>query len=140
MHNSNSSIKVGKIIEEFNSTVEDKDGIHQILLLRVRNNLILQLNGRINNYTAVNFLEKLQPLIGSKKIDRFIVDLSKCQMVTSSIIGFAAFFMMQMKNAGGQNFVIHPNETVVKILRVLKLDAMYELKDKVEDIIGELQG
>jgi anti-anti-sigma factor len=129
-----SSMKVGKIIQEFNSIVKDGDGVNQISLLRIKKVLLLQVKGKISNINTGDLLEKLQPLSMSDKINVFVFDLSGCISIGSSAVGFIVFFMMQMKRNGGANYLLKPNESVVKMMRILKVDTIYDIKDSLDDV------
>lgn len=130
-----SSMKVGIIIEEFNSIVQDKDGVSHIVLLRVKQVLVLQVKGKLTNLNTGSLLEKLQPLCSTDKVKKFVVDLSQCASMTSSVVGFIIFFMMQLKGHGGKSYLVKPSEGVVKMLHILNVGSIYELRDSVDEVL-----
>lgn len=129
------SLEVGKIIEEFNSITKGNDGDSFISLIRVSNTLKLQITGTVSDVSMGALLEKLQPLSRSEKITRFAVDLSRCTTVPSPVVGFLAFFMMQFQRGGGSNYVIRPSESLIKMFRVMRVDAIYQITDTFDDVL-----
>jgi anti-sigma B factor antagonist len=87
-------------------------------------------SGRITQGECGPYQEPLSQLLGPNAYARRVVlDLSDAAYIDSSGIGWLLTCHKRMKEAGGNLTLLSPQPVVANVLRVLRLDQVFEITD-----------
>jgi len=112
-------LKMAEILED-QSTQEN--GVRVVLLVKM-------------DLTVANaelFRECLDMYIEMNRTD-LILDFSRIRFIDSSALGVLVRAARTYEKAGGQITLIRPNESIKKIMRVVRLDQMVSVQDRLPD-------
>jgi anti-sigma B factor antagonist len=105
-----------------NYTVSEKDGI-----------VILSLAGKImGGPEATEINDKINQLIDDKKL-KVVVDLKNVEWMNSSGLGILIGAVTLLKNNDGTLFLIHVSERIKNLLKITKLNAVFELRETLSE-------
>jgi anti-sigma B factor antagonist len=97
-----------------------------VLLLRLSGDLIGEDNG-------ANILDKVNNAI-QDKLRVCIIDISSLRYINSSGIGVLITILTKFRNKGGEVYLMRPSETVQKLLVITKLNAIFQIIQKEEEV------
>lgn len=98
------------------------------------NALILRLSGDlIGEDNGANILDKANTAI-QDQIRTCIIDISKLRYINSSGIGVLITILTKFRNKGGEVYLMKPSETVQKLLVITKLNAIFQVIQKEEEV------
>ena len=106
------------------------------LKTETRNNtLILRLSGDlIGEDNGLGVLEAVSEAI-SKGITVCIIDISGLRYINSSGIGVLITVLTKFRNKGGEVYLMKPSESVQKLLVITKLNAIFQVIQKEEEVL-----
>jgi anti-anti-sigma factor len=90
--------------------------------------LILSADGGLNSQNAEQFVDELQNLVdaGAQKL---IVDCTKLSYISSYGIGILIRLHKRLAEGGGEVKIAAVDSPIVKVLRLLRLDTVFEIYD-----------
>ncbi|MDH5365347.1 MAG: STAS domain-containing protein [Cyclobacteriaceae bacterium] len=109
-------------------TSEIKEGI---LVVNLTGDLI----GEDNGFTL---LELVNDTI-SNKIIKCVINISDLRYINSSGIGVLITVLTKFRNKGGEVYLVKPSESVKKLLIITKLNAIFNVSEKIEEAILKLK-
>lgn len=98
-----------------------------VLILRLSGDLIGEDNG-------ANILEKANEAI-QEGVRTCIVDISDVRYINSSGIGVLITILTKFRNKDGEVFLMRPSEAVQKLLVITKLNAIFQIIQREEEIL-----
>ena len=106
------------------------------LKTEIRNNtLILRLSGDlIGEDNGLGVLEAVAEAI-TKGIVTCIIDISGLRYINSSGIGVLITVLTKFRNKGGEVYLMKPSESVQKLLVITKLNAIFHVIQKEEEVL-----
>jgi anti-sigma B factor antagonist len=101
----------------------------------IRNNkLILQLSGDlIGEDSGSNVINVVSNAL-QDKIAACIIDISGLRYINSSGIGVLITILTKFRNKGGEVYLMKPSENVQKLLVITKLNAIFQIIQKEEEV------
>ncbi|MEM6964771.1 MAG: STAS domain-containing protein [Bacteroidota bacterium] len=98
---------------------------------------VLQVNSLLNEYDNKSIMQDVESKIdnGWKK---FVLDLSKTDIMNSVGLNFLIFMLKRAKRSGGSFAVANASESIVKLLEVTKLKSFFQLAPSVDDAMQSL--
>jgi anti-sigma B factor antagonist len=101
----------------------------------LKNTLILRLSGDlIGEDNGLGVLEEVSKAI-SKGIAACIIDISGLRYINSSGIGVLITVLTKFRNKGGEVYLMKPSESVKKLLVITKLNAIFQVIQKEEEVL-----
>ena len=97
-----------------------------VLILRLSGDLIGEDNG-------ANILDKVSNAIHDN-IRVCVIDISNLRYINSSGIGVLITILTKFRNKGGEVYLMKPSETVQKLLVITKLNAIFQIIQKEEEV------
>ena len=106
------------------------------LKTETRNNtLILRLSGDlIGEDNGLGVLEAVGAAI-SAGIQTCIIDISGLRYINSSGIGVLITVLTKFRNKGGEVYLMKPSESVQKLLVITKLNAIFQVIQKEDEVL-----
>ncbi len=106
------------------------------LKTETRNNtLILRLSGDlIGEDNGLGVLEAVGQAI-TNGIVACIIDISGLRYINSSGIGVLITVLTKFRNKGGEVYLMKPSESVQKLLVITKLNAIFQVIQKEEEVL-----
>lgn len=106
------------------------------LKIESRNNtLILRLSGDlIGEDNGLGVLEAVGNAI-VKGITTCIIDISGLRYINSSGIGVLITVLTKFRNKGGEVYLMNPSDSVQKLLVITKLNAIFRVIQKEEEVL-----
>jgi len=105
-----------------NYTVSEKDGI-----------VILSLAGKImGGPEATEINDKINQLIDEKKL-KIVIDLKNVEWMNSSGLGILIGAVTLLKNNDGTLFLIHVSDRIKNLLKITKLNTVFELRNSLKE-------
>lgn len=94
--------------------------------------LILSADGGLNSQTAEQFVDELQTLVeaGASKL---IVDCTKLTYISSYGVGILIRLHKKLTEVGGEVKIAAVDSPIVKVLRLLRLDAVFQIYSNVRE-------
>jgi anti-anti-sigma factor len=94
--------------------------------------LILSADGGLNSQNAEQFVDELQNLVdaGAQKL---IVDCTKLSYISSYGIGILIRLHKRLAEGGGEVKIAAVDSPIVKVLRLLRLDTVFEIYNNVRE-------
>lgn len=94
--------------------------------------LILSADGGLNSHNADQFVSELQTLVeaGARKL---IVDCTKLSYVSSYGVGILIRLHKKLAEAGGEIKIAAVDSPIIKVLRLLRLDTVFEIYMNVRE-------
>ena len=88
--------------------------------------LILSADGGLNSQNADQFVEELQTLVeaGARKL---IVDCTRLSYISSYGVGILIRLHKKLAEGGGEIKIASVDSPIVKVLRLLRLDTVFEV-------------
>lgn len=109
----------------------------RINLFRSGKTLILRIQGKAQQNTFQSLIQELRSVLTMRQLDALVIDLTLCESIGSAAVGLVAFAMMEAKRLGAQLHVVKANESVARSLRVMGLDKLCLMHDRLEDAYSE---
>lgn len=132
-----SSKKCRSLIASFNEVSERGGGRFRIMLLQVNTSLVLRIEGSVMIGQSQSLCDKMRPVLAKMRPEIAAIDLSLCEQMSSSALGFIALTAMEAAKLGGRIFVVRPTPRILTTLKVLGIDKLATVVDSVEDAIGD---
>jgi anti-sigma B factor antagonist len=111
---------------EFNSKIESN-----VLILTLNGNLIGEEIGSVLLEQVTNAL--------SNGIILCAIDISDVKYINSSGIGVLITILTKFRNQDGEVSIVNPSEHVKKLLIITKLNAIFNIENKMADAISKLK-
>ena len=102
-----------------------RDDRYQVLLESLNGCLFLRFTGTLLQPIPDEFIARLQDLFRRNPAQRAVVDLSKCQFISSSAIGVLMEYFKASTANGGQVLLIQPTEKIMKLIEILRLTRFF---------------
>lgn len=102
-----------------------------VLILTLSGNLIGEDNGP-------EIIEKVNDFINENVI-LCAINISDVKYINSSGIGVLITLLTKFRNKGGELYLVNPSEHVKKLIIITKLNAIFNIVDKVEDAVEKLK-
>ena len=100
------------------------------------NTLVLHINeSRVDMVVARKFRDGLSGYL-EKKPKRIVLDLKKAEYFDSSALGALVAFMKDVKSYGGQLVLCNLSRSLLSLLKLSKLDMLFEIVDDLEKAVG----
>ncbi|MCT4604503.1 MAG: anti-sigma F factor antagonist [Marinisporobacter sp.] len=97
---------------------------------RIRNHLVIQLNGELDHHTAEGIREEVDKEIDKNNIKNIIFDLEGMHFMDSSGIGVVIGRYKKVQKLGGQAGVINMNN---RVERIFKMSGLFNIIKKFEN-------
>jgi anti-sigma B factor antagonist len=108
---------------KFNSEIK-----HNALILRLEGDLI-------GASESSGMLTTVSDAV-QQKIKNCVIDISNLRYVNSSGIGILITILTKFRNKGGEVYLLKPSESVQKLLVITKLNAIFQVIHKEEEILN----
>jgi anti-anti-sigma factor len=102
----------------------EKDGV-QVLVAR---NFLYEIENKEILASAISRIEK--------GFTNFVVDFSDMPYMNSVGLSFIINLMLKLKEVNGKLILVNVNKTIVKLMIITKVHAMFTLKDSIEQAIN----
>ncbi|MEK7413688.1 MAG: STAS domain-containing protein [Planctomycetota bacterium] len=132
-----SSAHYQALLTRFNQITEHGGGRFRISMMRVNRCLILRFEGEVAIFSSSDLLDRIRPVLNEAKGQACVIDLSLCDFLASSAIGFIAVVSMEIGRTGGGVYLVRPNEKISRMLSILGIDKVVTVVESVEAVIGE---
>lgn len=93
--------------------------------------MIMRADGGLNSGTAVQLSDQVAALVKGG-VRNIIVDCSKLQIISSVGIGSLLLLHARIKRAGGEVKLAGLGGAIMQVIRITKLDGVFEMYDDVE--------
>lgn len=107
---------------------------------RIKQSLIVGIQGELDHHTAEQMRDKLDELIEDPIIKNLIIDIKDMGFMDSSGIGVLIGRYKLITSRGGQVGIININPNIKKIFRVSGLQKIFKTYDSLEDALEKMQG
>ena len=98
--------------------------------------LIIRLSGDlIGENGGANILDVAATAI-QQQIKQCIIDISDVRYINSSGIGLLITVLTKFRNKGGEVFLLKPSESVKKLLVITKLNAIFQVIQKEDEVLN----
>jgi anti-anti-sigma factor len=125
-------------VRSFNSTTTTAANAGcRINLVRSGKVLILRIQGKAQQSTLQPLIQELRSVLMIRTLDALVIDLTLCESIGSAAVGLIAFAMMEAKRLGSQLHVVKASDAVTRSLRVMGLDKLCVMHDRLEDAYSE---
>ncbi len=121
---------------DFNAISERGDGKFRISLLSLNDHLVLRLEGMVAQQSSLPLVDRVKPILASRRISSLIVDLSLCEQLNSAAIGLIAFCTMEMGRRQAKTYLVRPKPQVASMLKVLGADRTMTVVTSIDEIPG----
>ena len=102
------------------------------------NNVFIQLNGNLLGENANGpVLDFIKEKLAAHK--NFAIDLSDVKYINSTGLGMFISAQVRINNAGGKLALYNMPENILKLLKMMKLDATFLIVNSEEDAINALK-
>ena len=109
-------------------TISDQGGV-----------VIISLNGKImGGPEATEINEKFNQLIDDQKL-KIVIDLENVEWMNSSGLGILIGAVTLFKNNNGQLRIINISERIQNLLKITKLDGIFQTSDSLEEAISSFK-
>lgn len=98
---------------------------------------VLQVNSLLNEYDNKSIMQDVESRIGNGW-NKFVLDLSKTDIMNSVGLNFLIFMLKKAKGSGGSFAVANASESIIKLLEVTKLKSFFQLEPSVDDAMQNL--
>lgn len=100
------------------------------------NTLILRISGDlIGEDKDTRLLEAVNDAV-SHQVLTCVIDISQLRYINSSGIGVLITLLTKFRNKGGEVYLMNPSESVRKLLAITKLNAIFQVIRKEEEVIA----
>lgn len=100
------------------------------------NTLILRISGDlIGEDKDARLVEAVNEAV-SHQVLTCIIDISQLRYINSSGIGVLITLLTKFRNKGGEVYLMNPSESVRKLLAITKLNAIFQVIRKEEEVIA----
>jgi anti-sigma B factor antagonist len=100
------------------------------------NTLILRISGDlIGEDKDTGLVEAVNDAV-SHQVLTCIIDISQLRYINSSGIGVLITLLTKFRNKGGEVYLMNPSESVRKLLAITKLNAIFQVIRKEEEVIA----
>lgn len=125
-------------LRTFNSNANNASNAGcRIQLFRSGKTLFLRIQGKAQQTSFQSLLQELRSVLAMKPIDALVIDLTLCESIASAAVGLIAFVIMEAKRLGATLHVVKANESVTRSLRVMGLDKLCLMHDRLEDAYSD---
>jgi anti-sigma B factor antagonist len=101
--------------------------------------LVLALSGNlIGEEIGASLLEEVSNAL-QKGVKLGAIDISEVQYINSSGIGVLITMLTKFRNQDGEICIVNPSEHVKKLLIITKLNAIFNIENKMADAISKLK-
>jgi len=94
--------------------------------------LILSADGGLNSHNADQFVTELQTLVDAGAL-KLIVDCTKLSYISSYGVGILVRLHKKLAESGGEVKIAAVDSPIIKVLRLLRLDAVFEIYMNVRE-------
>ena len=101
------------------------DGRYQTKLEAKAGVLFLRMSGTLLQPIPDEFVARIQDLFRRNPAQRAVVDLSRCQFISSAAIGALVEFFNASSARGGQVLLLQPPDKIMKLIDLLGLTRMF---------------
>lgn len=109
-------------------TISDQGGV-----------VVISLNGKImGGPEATEINEKFNQLIDDQKL-KIVIDLENVEWMNSSGLGILIGAVTLFKNNNGQLRIINISERIQNLLKITKLDGIFQTSDSLEEAISSFK-
>ena len=99
---------------------------------------IIDVDGEIDVYTVPRFKDKLKELIEDGR-KHLLVNLSKVSYMDSSGFGALLGATKQLRPDGGTLGLVGCNQVIARMLKITRLNTIFDMYDTEEEAIGAVQ-
>jgi anti-sigma B factor antagonist len=100
------------------------------------NALILRISGDlIGEDKDTRLVEAVNEAV-SHQVLTCVIDISQLRYINSSGIGVLITLLTKFRNKGGEVYLMNPSESVRKLLAITKLNAIFQVIRKEEEVIA----
>ena len=97
--------------------------------------IIISLTGKImGGPEATEINEEFNQLIDDKKL-KVVIDLKEVEWMNSSGLGILIDAVTVLKNNNGALRLVNVSDRIVNLLKITKLDTVFDLRDSLEEAI-----
>ena len=101
----------------------------------IKGNVVLKLAGEIDVYTAPQFKEAVNEVLKDDSLLHLIIDLNKVSYMDSSGFGILLSATKKLAPKGGSAYLIGCCSSIERVLKITKLDTIFNCKIGIEDAI-----
>ncbi len=126
-------------LRSFNSTTSSAANAGcRINLFRSGKTLILRVQGKAQQSNFQSLINELRSVLTMRQLESLVIDLTLCESIGSAAVGLIAFAMMEAQRLGAKLHVVKANEAVSRSLRVMGLDKLCLMHDRLEDAHSDI--
>jgi anti-anti-sigma factor len=107
------------------SAPPEQDGAYRVRLERRNEVLYLVIEGRVLQAVPHEFEARVEQIIDLQEAPRAVLDLTRCDYVSSSVMGFLLKVFKAAESRHGQMLMLQPNDRILKMLELVGLDQFF---------------
>ncbi len=123
------------LVQKFNASPAAANGDCLIQMLSVDAFLVLRIQGKATSSQYQDLVLTAMEVVTGRHQKALIVDLTLCEVISSSAIGLIGFLMMNCARLKLPVYLVNRHETVRKSIRVMGLNKICTEADCVDDIL-----
>ena len=120
-----SDAEFSEILKDFVVTSHTQDERYQMTLSLEFGMLVVVIEGTVIQPIAEEFAERIDGLFAHEPARQAVIDLTRCEYLSSSAFGVLMEFFRASNRRGGQILLINPTPRLRKLVEILGMDQFF---------------
>lgn len=102
--------------------------------------LVLRISGTLMQAVPVEFGGRLERMLADGRVSQAVIDLQDCVYVSSTVLGYLVKWFDLVAGHGARLMLTRPPDKVLKVIRLVGLESMFDIVASVDEAVAARSG